>query len=218
MNFIKKLKLKFDLKKNKVFFRSNVNFEKTTFKGSNKIGRNTDIAESFIDFGTYIGDECYLRNCKIGKFCSIGSWVRVISGNHPISYVTTHPISHNDSLKKLGLSSKKAVPFHNKVYSENNFYVTIGNDVWIGQDVQILNGVTIGNGAILAAGAVVVNDVEPYSIVGGVPAKIIKKRFSQEIIDDLNKFEFWNQDLSWIIDNANLLSNPEEFIKFINKK
>lgn len=218
MNFINEFFLKLKLKKNKIFFRSNVNFQNSILQGSNKVGRNTDIENSFIDFGSYIGDNCYLKNCKIGKFCSIGSWVKIISGNHPLSYVTTHPISYNNSLKKLGLSSNKAIPFHSKVYSEDTFYVNIGNDVWIGQGVQILNGITVGDGAVLAAGAIITKDVPPYTIVGGVPAKFLKKRFDQNTIDNLLKIKFWEKDLSWIIEHANLLSNVQNFIDFINNE
>lgn len=195
-----------------------MNFQNSLLQGSNKVGRNTDIENSFIDFGSYIGDNCYLKNCKIGKFCSIGSWVKIISGNHPINYVTTHPISYNNSLKKLGLTSTKAAPFQSKVYSENKFYVNIGNDVWIGQGVQILNGITIGNGAVLAAGAIIAKDVLPYTVVGGVPVKFLKKRFSQNIIDELQKIKFWEKDLSWIIEHADLLSSPQKFIDFINNE
>lgn len=195
-----------------------MNFQNSLLQGSNKVGRNTDIENSFIDFGSYIGDNCYLKNCKIVKFCSIGSWVKIISGNHPINYVTTHPISYNNSLKKLGLTSTKAAPFQSKVYSENKFYVNIGNDVWIGQGVQILNGITIGNGAVLAAGAIIAKDVLPYTVVGGVPVKFLKKRFSQNIIDELQKIKFWEKDLSWIIEHADLLSSPQKFIDFINNE
>lgn len=195
-----------------------MNFQNSLLQGSNKVGRNTDIENSFIDFGSYIGDNCYLKNCKIGKFCSIGSWVKIISGNHPINYVTTHPISYNNSLKKLGLTSTKAAPFQSKVYSENKFYVNIGNDVWIGQGVQILNGITIGNGAVLAAGAIIAKDVLSYTVVGGVPVKFLKKRFSQNIIDELQKIKFWEKDLSWIIEHADLLSSPQKFIDFINNE
>lgn len=214
MNVLKKYFSLYNLKKKDIYIRSNVNFNKTKFEGKNKIGRDTDIAESTIGFGTYIGDDCYLRQTKIGRFCSIGSWVRIISGNHPLTYVTTHPIAFDNSLKKLGLNSPKTIPFIHNPYVSENYYVEIGNDVWVGQGVSILNGVKIGDGAVLAAGAVILKDVPPYSIVGGVPGKIIKMRFDDNTIQDLLEIKFWNKDLSWIKNNADKLSNVSEFIKF----
>ena len=180
--------------KKDIFIRSGVNFKNTIFGGKNKIGRNSDVAKSFVGFATYIGDDCYLRQCKIGKFCSIGSLVKVISGNHPLNYLMTHPIVFNDSLKKLNLSSDKRIPFKEKPYVEKDFYIEIGNDVWIGQSAEILNGIKIGNGAVIAAGAVVIKDVPPYAIVGGVPAKIIKYRFSNEEIKKLQEMKIWDKD------------------------
>lgn len=76
--------------------------------------------------------------------------------------------------------------------SEEKYFVDIGNDCWIGSDARILNGVKIGDGAVVAAGAVVVKDVAPYGIVGGVPARVIKYRFTEEDIAFLQKLEWWN--------------------------
>ncbi|MFR9018389.1 MAG: CatB-related O-acetyltransferase [Fusobacterium sp.] len=199
--------------KKDIFIRSGVNFKNTIFGGKNKIGRNSDVAKSFVGFATCIGDDCYLRQCKIGKFCSIGSWVKVISGNHPLNYLMTHPIVFNDSLKKLNLSSDKRIPFKEKPYVEKDFYIEIGNDVWIGQSAEILNGIKIGNGAVIAAGAVVIKDVPPYAIVGGVPAKIIKYRFSNEEIKKLQEMKIWDKDLKWIRENADKLNDIKNFMK-----
>ena len=92
----------------------------------------------------------------------------------------------------------------------------IGNDVWIGFSTTILNGVRIGDGAIVAAGSVVTKDVEPYSIVAGVPAKIIGKRFSDDMIERLLDLQWWNYDpsLVWGLD----ISNPETCIDTIEKR
>ena len=88
----------------------------------------------------------------------------------------------------------------------------IGNDVWIGLNATILDGVTIGDGAIVAAGAVVTKDVPPYAVVGGVPAKIIKYRFTESQIDFLLKFRWWEKDRKWIQQNYKRFQDIESFI------
>ena len=88
----------------------------------------------------------------------------------------------------------------------------IGNDVWIGNNVIIKYGVKIGDGAILGAGAVVTKDVEPYSIVGGVPAKVIKYRFSPDEIKFLLAFKWWDKDLNWLKENKHKFQNIGEFM------
>jgi tetrahydrodipicolinate N-succinyltransferase len=89
--------------------------------------------------------------------------------------------------------------------------VIIGNDVWIGANAVILDKVKIGDGAVIAAGAIVSKDVKPYTIVGGIPAKPIKKRFSEEEIEKLLEFKWWEKDIRWIRENYELFSKPAEF-------
>ena len=101
---------------------------------------------------------------KVGKFCSIGGNVQILlGGEHPTEWITTYPF---DVLLGGGVAKSKGD-------------VIIGNDVWIGDDVMILSGVTIGDGAVIAAGSVVTKNVNPYHIVGGVPAKEIRERFER---------------------------------------
>ena len=94
----------------------------------------------------------------------------------------------------------------------------IGNDVWIGTGAILLDGVTIGNGAIVAAGAVVNKDVPPYAVVGGVPAKIIKYRFSEEIVKKLEESRWWEKEESWLLKNAEKFSNIEIFLKSVEER
>ena len=96
---------------------------------------------------------------------------------------------------------------------ESKSAVVIGNDVWIGESARIMAGVHIGDGAVIAAGAVVTKDVAPYAIVGGVPAKVIKYRFSPEQIEELLKIEWWNWDEEKIRKHADEFDNIESFIE-----
>jgi acetyltransferase-like isoleucine patch superfamily enzyme len=125
---------------------------------------------------------------KIGRFCAIADGVIILlGGEHRIDWVTTYPFS------KL---FPKAKGFTGHPRSRGD--VIIGNDVWIGTDALILSGVEIGNGAVIAARSVVTEDVAPYSIVAGNPAKHIKFRFNESRRDDLQKIAWWDWPLSKI--------------------
>ena len=93
----------------------------------------------------------------------------------------------------------------------SGYLVDIGHDVWIGADVKIMDGVSIGNGAVVAAGAVVTKDVPPYARVGGVPAKIIKYRFTPDQIEFLQQFKWWNMPEDWIRENWQMFEDIEKF-------
>ncbi|NJY64065.1 CatB-related O-acetyltransferase [Salinimicrobium sp. CDJ15-81-2] len=142
------------------------------------------VNSSISDF-SYISYGSIISNCSIGKFCSIAQNVKIGLGKHPINYISTSPAFY--SLKNpLGLQWSKE-----QSYLENEQTI-IGNDVWIGTNVTILDGVQIGNGSIVGANSVVSKDVEPYSIVGGVPAKLIRKRFSTDLISELELLKWWD--------------------------
>ncbi|HII95035.1 MAG TPA: CatB-related O-acetyltransferase [Candidatus Methanofastidiosum sp.] len=167
----------------------------------------TNISNSRIGLFTYIGCDSDLANTKIGKFCSIAKNVSIISGNHPTKeYVSTHPLFFSKR-QFAGFAFNHDNTFPEYRYAEGDFVCVIGHDVWIGEGVKILNGVSIGNGAIIGAGSVVTKDVEPYSIIVGVPGKMLRKRFSDEQIVFLEKLEWWKRDLSWLQDNI------AEFVK-----
>lgn len=123
----------------------------------------------------------------IGKFCSIACGAKFIfnSANHTLSSLSTYPFPI--FFEEWGLDIRNIT----KAW-DNKGDIIIGNDVWIGYEAVILAGVTIGNGAIIGARAVVTKDVSPYTIVGGVPAQIIRKRFSQNTINTLLKIKWWD--------------------------
>lgn len=139
---------------------------------------------------------------RIGKYCSIANGVYIMgSGNHNYKGVSTFPFTARILNKGNNKDSYGKGP------------VVIGNDVWVGHNAIILSGVTIGDGAVVAAGGVVVNNVPPYSIVGGVPAKVIKYRFSEEIINELLAIKWWDWDFSKVLSNIDdFYLDVEKFI------
>lgn len=172
----------------------------TFFEGNNRIGNYSFFAGK-MGFGSYLGVKNQI-SAEIGRYCSIGAEIKTVSGSHPTSvFVSTHPAF---------FSTKKQAGFtyaNENLFEENKKRVVIGNDVWIGDRVTILGGVKIGDGAIIAAGAVVTKDVEPYSIVGGVPAREIKKRFSDEEIRKLLELKWWDKPQNWVAENAYKFAN-----------
>lgn len=118
---------------------------------------------------------------KMGKYCSVARDVKVITENHPLDHISTHPYFYNSS---EGFNDKSSVG------------LTIGHDVWIGHGAIILPGCkSIGDGAVIGAGSVVTADVQAYGVVGGVPAKRIKKRISEEKIGQIYQDPWWDKSV-----------------------
>jgi len=208
--YSKHLNVKFKIKRN-----TKLNHE-TILEGNNSIGYNSNIISTELGFATYIGDNCYFPSCKLGRYCSIASNINIIIGNHPThTFVSTHP-SFFSKKKQAGFTFVQNEKFNevNWVDKNNKILVEIGNDVWIGNDVKILSGITIGDGAIVAAGSVVTKDVVPYSIVGGIPAKVIRNRFSPENEKFLMDIKWWN----WNYNKIEELSDYFEHIEELKKK
>ena len=133
---------------------------------------------------SYIGKNTNVTDAKIGSFCSIGRGCQIGGGVHPTSMVSTSPVF---------LKGKSPVGYNfGSLEYEPSITVVIENDVWIGSGVFIKAGVKIGSGAIVGANAVITHDVEPYTIVAGVPARFIRKRFDDDIIQKLEDIKWWD--------------------------
>ena len=156
---------------------------------------------------TYFAPNSSINNAVIGRYCSIGPDVKIGLGLHPSKkFVSTHPAFYS-------VRNQFAITYADKNYFKEFLPIYIGHDVWIGANAIIRDGVKIGNGAIVGAGAVVVKDVEPYSIVGGIPAKLIRYRFTEKEIDFLEKIKWWNKSNDWIRKNWNKFMDIQKFLE-----
>ncbi len=210
--------------KNKIVFHSrcrirlsNIFRGKTVFEGKNGLGSSNCIIKSSFGYGTLIGDRNFLDRIKTGRFCSIGSEIKIVSSAHPTEvFVSTHPAFYSHRYNSLSYVCKEK--FSGILMCDDNFSVVAGNDVWIGDRVLIKGGVRIGDGAVIGMGAVVTKDVPPYAVVGGVPARIIKMRFSENRISELLSQNIWEKPIEWIEENAEKFESIESFLKNNSEK
>lgn len=162
-----------------------------SFSGATRFRSNVRKVGAF----TYARGANFASVTEIGRYCSIAEGVRIGEGNHPTSWLSSHPFQYKqcgfgfvdeyrdfESDLRLGADTVKAAP-------------VIGNDVWIGAGATIARGVNIGDGAVIAGGSVVTKDIPPYTIVGGVPAKPIRRRFDDETCDRLIALRWWDYDM-----------------------
>ena len=159
------------------------------------LGRYTEVGDRCrideVEFGdySYIERDGMIWCATIGKFANLAASVRINATNHPTWRATLHHFTY------------RASNYWPDADMEQDFFawrrenrVVIGHDVWIGHGATVLPGVTIGNGAVVGSGAVVSKDVAPYTIVGGVPAKLIRERFGKDIAERFEKLAWWDWD------------------------
>lgn len=189
--YIKSLILHTSVRKN-ILIATNVRIYNSKLSNDNYLYRGVILSNCYVGGYTYIRENTKISNTKIGKFCSIAQNVTINPGKHEISNFSTHPSTYSFTNRPIG------VTFSSRDYYEEFEMCEIGNDVWIGTNVTIMPGVKISDGAVIASGSVVTKNIEPYQIVGGVPAKHIKYRFENNKIKELLDLEWWNKDKKWL--------------------
>lgn len=183
---------------------------KSTIHPTSKIESGSTIVSTNFDAHSFCGYDCTIINADIGKYTSIGSGVIIGGGSHPINWISTSPAFYEgkDSIKLKLSKHERDTPKR----------TILKNDIWIGDGVIIKQGVLIGNGAVVGFGSRVTKDVPDYAIVAGNPAKILKYRFDEELIEQLIQSRWWDhseQDLKKI---AIFAKEPKRFLNELKKR
>jgi len=187
------------LRKAKCIALNNCNIDKTS-----KIESGSHLINVSMGKHSFCGYNCEITNCEIGSFCSIANSVVIGGGMHPIDWVSMSPVFYEgkDSVKTKFSEHKR----------DPSKITIIGHDVWIGRNVLIKQGIVIGTGAVIGMGSIVTKDIEPYSIVAGTPAKLIRKRFSNDVISQLLDSKWWNLNEKLLGEIAIYIKTPNDFI------
>lgn len=172
------------------------------------INSGCQIVNSSIGRYSYVGYDCTVINTSIGNFCSFANHISIGAAEHPIEWVSMSPVFENvtNSGPQKRFSKFDVLP---------SSHTNIGSDVWIGHGAILKGGITIGHGAVIGAGSVVTKDVEPYAIVAGCPARIIRKRFTDDIIQRLINSKWWEMSDENLGKVAYAIREPELFLSIL---
>jgi len=158
---------------------------------------------------SYTCQFCFIQNAIIGKFSNIAPTVRIGATAHPVEKPTLHHFTYRS--KMYGFTEEDDAEFFQRRKEKTTY---LGHDTWIGHGAIIMPGITIGNGAVVGSGSVVTKDVEPYTIVAGIPAKVIRKRFNDDIIAKLETIKWWDWSYEKIKQNfADFKLDIEDFVQ-----
>lgn len=185
----------------------NCNLFRSTLASHVRLANDSLLHDSALGNCTYLSENCRISSTEMGAYCSIGPEVIIGPGDHPTNLVSTSPICYHSRDTLPGL------PRANHPFSEQKRTI-IGNDVWLGARVIVRNGVTIADGAIVGAGSIVTRDIEPFTIVAGTPAKLIRKRTSDENRDRAMESYWWKINPTLVADYFNQ-NSPEDWDKFL---
>lgn len=182
--------------------------KKSFFSKTSEIRSFAVLYESSIGNYSRINSNCKLVYTKVGNFTAIGKASILGLGRHPLSLVSTNSIFYK--------KNRMRNDWITEIDFKQNLPINIGNDVWIGRSSTIMDGVNIGDGAVVATGSIVTKDVPPYAIVGGIPAKVIKYRFSKEVVERLLELEWWNFDDQKISKHKDFFNEEDLTLEKIN--
>ncbi len=197
----------------KARFGSNCRVERACHVQRCAVGSWCNIRKNAILNDSTLGDYCSIQqsvmiaNADIGSFCGIADFSRIGAENHPLDRVTTSKVTYWPS---LGMVDELDMEFLMRRY---NTRTSIGSDVWIGHGSIVLPGVAIGHGAVVGAGSVVTKSVEPYAIVAGNPARLIRMRFNPETVKTLLSTRWWTWDLGLIKERIKDFRDPVLFCR-----
>jgi phosphonate metabolism protein (transferase hexapeptide repeat family) len=171
-----------------------------------EVRRDCRLNESTLGDYSYLMERVQLDFTEIGKFGNVASQARLGPTNHPIHRPTAHHFTYRSEIYDMGETDEAIFEWRAEQPVE------IGHDVWIGHNATVLPDVTVGNGAVVAAGAVVSRDVEPYTVVAGVPAEPIDRRFSPAVAARLESTEWWHWDHETIAERLSEFRDLDAFL------
>jgi len=172
-----------------------------------EVRQQARLNDSAIGDYSYLMERVQLDHTTIGKFGNVAAAARLGPTNHPIDRPTAHHFTYRAAMYDLGADDESVFEWR------ADQPVEVGHDVWIGHGAMVLPGVTIGNGAVVGAGAVVVDDVAPYTIVAGVPAEPIRRRFPEDVAARIEATEWWHWDHATLADRLDAFRDIERFLE-----